>query len=153
MMRDLSGENLTETVLASFESSTSPRYKEVMQSLVGHLHDFVEEIEPTEEEWFEAIRFLTRTGQIANADRQEFILLSDTLGVSMLVVGINHRKATGAAESAGAARRSALETAPRPARPRRRSSARSSSRARPSTRTATTSPTALPANPVSSKDA
>jgi hydroxyquinol 1,2-dioxygenase len=112
MMRVLSGENLTETVLASFESSTSPRYKEVMQSLVGHLHDFVEEIEPTEEEWFEAIRFLTRTGQIANADRQEFILLSDTLGVSMLVVGINHRKATGAAESAGGGEKVGVRDSP-----------------------------------------
>lgn len=93
-MRNLTGENLTEAVLASFEGSASPRFKEIMQSLVRHLHAFVEEIEPTEEEWFEAIKFLTRTGQISDDKRQEFILLSDTLGVSMLVVGINHRKAT-----------------------------------------------------------
>jgi hydroxyquinol 1,2-dioxygenase len=101
-MRNLTGENLTEAVLASFEGSASPRFKEIMQSLVRHLHAFVEEVEPTEEEWFEAITFLTRTGQISDDKRQEFILLSDTLGVSMLVVGINHRKATGATESAEA---------------------------------------------------
>ncbi len=99
-MRNLTGENLTEAVLASFEGSASPRFKEIMQCLVKHLHAFVEEVELTEEEWFEAIDFLTRTGQISDGKRQEFILLSDTLGVSMLVVGINHRKATGAAEPA-----------------------------------------------------
>lgn len=98
-MRNLTGETLTEAVLASFEGSASPRFKEIMQSLVRHLHAFVEEVEPTEEEWFEAIKFLTRTGQISDDKRQEFILLSDTLGVSMLVVGINHRKATGATEA------------------------------------------------------
>ena len=103
-MRNLTGENLTEAVLASFEGSASPRFREIMQSLVEHLHAFVEETEPTEEEWFEAIKFLTSTGQISDDKRQEFILLSDTLGVSMLVVGINHRKATGtgATESAEA---------------------------------------------------
>lgn len=102
LMRDLTGENLTEAVFASFEGSTSPRFKEVMQSLVRHLHAFVEEIEPTEGEWLEALEFLTRTGRISDDRRQEFVLLSDTLGVSMLVVGINHRKATRATESAGA---------------------------------------------------
>lgn len=101
-MRNLTGENLTEAVLASFEGSASPRFKEIMQSLVRHLHAFVEEVEPTEEEWFEAIKFLTRTGQISDDKRQEFILLSDTLGVSMLVVGLNHRKTTGATEPAEA---------------------------------------------------
>lgn len=101
-MRNLTGGNLTEAVLASFEGSSSPRFREIMQSLVRHLHAFVEEVEPTEEEWFEAIEFLTRTGQISDDKRQEFILLSDTLGVSMLVVGINHRKATGDTESAEA---------------------------------------------------
>ena len=101
-MRNLAGETLTEAVLASFEGSGSPRFKEIMHSLVRHLHAFVEEVEPTEEEWFEAVDFLTRTGQISDDQRQEFILLSDTLGVSMLVVGINHRKATGATEPAEA---------------------------------------------------
>lgn len=97
--RNLTDEHLTEAVLASFEGSASPRFKEVMQSLVRHLHAFMREAEPTEEEWFEAIKFLTRTGHITDEKRQEFILLSDTLGVSMQVIGINHRK-NGATEPA-----------------------------------------------------
>jgi hydroxyquinol 1,2-dioxygenase len=64
-----------------------------------HLHAAVKEIEPTQEEWFEAIMFLTETGQMCNDWRQEFILLSDVLGVSMLVDAINNRKPTGASEN------------------------------------------------------
>jgi hydroxyquinol 1,2-dioxygenase len=96
--RNLADERLTQEVLARFENSETPRFREIMQSLVRHLHAFVSEVEPTEEEWFEAIKFLTRTGQISSDNRQEFILLSDTLGVSMLVIGINH-PAGGATES------------------------------------------------------
>jgi hydroxyquinol 1,2-dioxygenase len=70
-----------------------------MQSLVKHLHAFVREVELTEEEWSRGIDFLTRTGQISDDERQEFILLSDVLGVSMLVVGINNRKPPEATES------------------------------------------------------
>ena len=62
-----------------------------MTSLVRHLHDFVRDVELTFDEWSYAIDFLTRTGQMCSATRQEFILLSDTLGVSMLVDAINHR--------------------------------------------------------------
>ncbi len=67
--------------------------------IVKHLHAAVKEIEPSQQEWFDAIMFLTRTGQISNEWRQEWILLSDTLGVSMLVDAINNRKPTAASES------------------------------------------------------
>ncbi|MGF1472779.1 MAG: intradiol ring-cleavage dioxygenase [Rubrobacteraceae bacterium] len=97
--RDLSDERLTEEVISRFEDSASPRFKEVLQSLVKHLHAFVNEVELTEEEWSTGIEFLTRTGHITDDERQEFILLSDVLGVSMLVVGINHRHVEGATDS------------------------------------------------------
>jgi hydroxyquinol 1,2-dioxygenase len=97
--RNLSDEALTAAVLASFEHSASPRFREVAQSLVRHLHSFVAEVAPTEREWAAAIDFLTRTGHITDDRRQEFILLSDVLGVSMLVIGINHRVPDGATES------------------------------------------------------
>src|SRR5215216_2910147 len=97
--RDLADERLTEEVLARFENSSSPRFREIMQSLVKHLHAFVREVALTEEEWSKGIEFLTRTGHITDDERQEFILLSDVLGVSMLVVGINHRHPTGATGS------------------------------------------------------
>jgi hydroxyquinol 1,2-dioxygenase len=97
--RDLSDMRLTDAVIASFERSASPRLQELMQSLVRHLHAFVSEVQPTEQEWAKAIEFLTRTGHITDDRRQEFILLSDVLGVSMLVVGINQRRQPGATPS------------------------------------------------------
>jgi hydroxyquinol 1,2-dioxygenase len=97
--RDLADEKLTEAVLARFDGSRSPRFKEIMQSLIRHLNAFVSEVGLTEEEWFRAIDFLTRTGHMSDDKRQEFILLSDTLGVSMLVVGINNRKPPGATQA------------------------------------------------------
>jgi hydroxyquinol 1,2-dioxygenase len=90
-MREFDETSLTEAVIARFAATPDPRLRQVMQSLVKHLHAFVREIEPTFEEWQAAIDFLTRTGQKCDATRQEFILLSDTLGVSMLVDAINHR--------------------------------------------------------------
>lgn len=97
--RNLSPDILTAEVLARFENSGSQRFKEVMQSLVRHLHSFIQEVELTEKEWFEAIDFLTRTGHISDDKRQEFILLSDTLGASMQVIGINNRKPPEATEA------------------------------------------------------
>ena len=91
--------DLTEAVLARLAPSAAPRFKQVVTSLVRHLHAFVREVELTEEEWFEAIRFLTAAGQKCDDKRQEFILLSDVLGVSMLVDAINHRTHQGATES------------------------------------------------------
>lgn len=90
--RNLADEELTRAVLRSFEGARSERFEEVARSLVRHLHAFVSEVRLTEEEWFRGIDFLTRTGHITDDTRQEFILLSDVLGVSMLVVGLNNRK-------------------------------------------------------------
>ncbi|MDE3229887.1 MAG: intradiol ring-cleavage dioxygenase [Chloroflexota bacterium] len=94
--RNLSGDALTQAVLASFDQSSSPRFRQLAQSLVRHLHAFVRETGLTEEEWAAGIGFLTRVGHITTEQRQEFILLSDVLGVSMQVIGVNH-PATGAA--------------------------------------------------------
>src|ERR671932_256204 len=98
-MQKRTEDNLTNEVLATFEDVESERFKYIMHSLIRHLHAFVREVELTEEEWFEAMRFLTRTGQISDDNRQEFILLSDTLGVSMQMIGVNHSKPSGATES------------------------------------------------------
>ncbi len=98
-MRNLTEENLTEAVLKKLEGATDARFKQVMTSLVKHLHGFVREVQLSEAEWFTAIQFLTATGQKCDDKRQEFILLSDTLGVSMLVDAINHRNPSGATES------------------------------------------------------
>jgi len=97
--RNLADADLTKIVEASFENTPDPRLREVMQSLVRHLHGFASEVELTEEEWFAAIDFLTRTGHITDDRRQEFVLASDVLGLSMLVIGLNHRHPSGATES------------------------------------------------------
>jgi hydroxyquinol 1,2-dioxygenase len=98
-MRNFTEANLTEAVLARLDGATDPRLRQIMTSLIKHLHAFVREVELTEAEWFAGIQFLTATGQKCDDKRQEYILLSDTLGVSMLVDAINHRKPTGATES------------------------------------------------------
>ena len=90
---------VTEEVLTSFDASGSARYREIMQSLVRHLHGFAREVRLTQAEWEQGIEFLTRTGHITTEKRQEFILLSDVLGLSMLTVGINAPAAAGATES------------------------------------------------------
>jgi protocatechuate 3,4-dioxygenase beta subunit len=94
-----SEERSAEVVAASFADTPDPRLRQVMTSLVHHLHAFVKDVELTEEEWGTAIDFLTRTGQMSNDVRQEFILLSDVLGVSMLVETINHRTGGTSTES------------------------------------------------------
>lgn len=88
-----------EVVIARMAPVEGDRLKEVVAVLVRHLHAAVKEIEPSQREWETAIDFLTRTGQICSDWRQEFILLSDVLGVSMLVDAINHRKPSGATET------------------------------------------------------
>ena len=98
-MRQISEADITNEVLKRHDGTPDPRLKQLMQGLVKHLHAFIREVEPTEAEWLKAIEFLTATGQICTDKRQEFILLSDTLGVSMLVDLINHRKPAGATES------------------------------------------------------
>jgi catechol 1,2-dioxygenase len=98
-MSDNTEEQITHNVLDSMAQTPDPRLKTVMTSLIRHLHAFIREVDLTEEEWMSGIQFLTRTGQMCDDKRQEFILLSDTLGVSMLVDAINHRKSGGATES------------------------------------------------------
>jgi hydroxyquinol 1,2-dioxygenase len=92
-------ENLTDVALERWKDIPDPRLRRIMQSLIKHLHGFVREIEPTQAEWATAIDWLTRTGQLCSHKRQEFILTSDVLGVSMLVDAINHRHASGATPS------------------------------------------------------
>jgi len=94
-----SEERSAEVVAESFAGTPDPRLRQVMTSLVRHLHDFVKDVELTEDEWGAAVEFLTRTGQTCTPVRQEFILLSDVLGVSMLVETINHRTGGTATES------------------------------------------------------
>jgi hydroxyquinol 1,2-dioxygenase len=96
---DLQGDDLTDAVVASFDGSKDPRTNEVMSALVRHLHEFAREVKLTEAEYFTAIDFLTRTGQISTDTRQEFVLLADVLGLSMLTVGLGNPKSTGATES------------------------------------------------------
>jgi len=88
-----------EVVVNRNAQATDARLAEVMAVIVRHLHAAVKEIEPTQDEWFKAIQFLTATGHTCTDWRQEFILLSDVLGVSMLVDAINNRKPSGASES------------------------------------------------------
>lgn len=85
-----------EVVNARMGADVSPRLRQVMSALVRHLHAAVKEVEPTHEEWLAAIKFLTETGQMCSDWRQEYILLSDVLGVSMLVDAINHRRPSAA---------------------------------------------------------
>jgi catechol 1,2-dioxygenase len=88
-----------QTVNARMGKEADPRLRQVMASLVEHLHAFIKDVEPSEAEWEVVIDFLTETGQICSDARQEFILLSDVLGVSMLVDAINNRRPRGATEN------------------------------------------------------
>ena len=92
-------ERSAEVVCASLAAAPDARVRQVLESLVRHLHGFVKDVELTEREWQQAIAFLTDTGHKCDDTRQEFILLSDVLGVSMLVETINHRAAGQATES------------------------------------------------------
>ncbi len=92
-------ETSVEVVLARTGPNAAPRVRQIMESVVRHLHAVVKETEPTEEEWMKAIQFLTDTGKLCSDWRQEFILLSDALGVSMLVDAVNNRKPAGETEA------------------------------------------------------
>ncbi|WP_437409520.1 intradiol ring-cleavage dioxygenase [Sinorhizobium meliloti] len=92
-------ETSEQVVTARLDKCESERFKAVMSSAIKHLHGFVKDVQPTMDEWFAAIQFLTKTGQICDDKRQEWILASDTLGVSMLVDAINHRRPDGATEN------------------------------------------------------
>ena len=97
--RNKSEDDITAEVLARFAETPDPRLRQIMLSLVGHLHAFVKEVQLTEAEWFQAIEMLTAAGKLCSDKRQEFILFSDTLGVSMVVDLLDHRKPEGATES------------------------------------------------------
>jgi len=91
--------NITAAATASFESCPDARLRQIMQALVRHLHAFASEVQVTEDEWARAIQILTQTGHITDERRQEFILWSDVLGLSMLVDALAHPSANGATES------------------------------------------------------
>jgi hydroxyquinol 1,2-dioxygenase len=97
--RSTTEDDITAEVLARFSATGDPRLRQIMLALIGHLHAFVKEVELTETEWFQAIEILTEAGKMCSDKRQEFILFSDTLGVSMVVDLIGHRKPAGATES------------------------------------------------------
>jgi catechol 1,2-dioxygenase len=99
MATDFTEETAADAVVESFAATADPRLRDLLSSLVRHLHAFVRDTEPTIAEWQRAIDFLTATGQKCDSERQEFILLSDVLGISMLVETINNRKTAGATES------------------------------------------------------
>lgn len=90
-MHNLTEDNLTVAVLATLSNTQDARLKTVMTSFIEHLHAFIREVEPTEDEWLTGIQFLTDTGHLCNENRQEFILLSDILGVTALKDAINNR--------------------------------------------------------------
>lgn len=97
--RNKTEDDITAEVLERFGQTPQPRLREIMLSLIRHLHAFVREVDLSEAEWFQAIEILTEAGHMCSDKRQEFILFSDTLGVSMVVDLLNHRKPDGATES------------------------------------------------------
>lgn len=96
-MRAINENTITDAAIDQMATTPNPRLKQIMESLVRHLHGFAREVDLTPEEWIEGIRFLTAVGQKCTPHRQEFILLSDTLGLSALVNALHDKCATGAA--------------------------------------------------------
>lgn len=92
-------EDLISRVLASFDGCENPRLKQIMQSLTTHLHAFIRDVRLTEQEWNDAIDFLTAVGHITDDKRQEFVLLSDVLGASMQTIAVNNEAYENATES------------------------------------------------------
>src|ERR1700730_8872165 len=99
MSSDLNEQTITEAVQRTFDTSTDQRFREVLDCLVQHLHDFAREVQLTGEEWFTAMDFLERVGKISSPTRQEFVLLSDILGLSVLVDKINSHHGPSVADS------------------------------------------------------
>ncbi|MER6540128.1 dioxygenase [Streptomyces sp900105755] len=98
-MRDLTSDTITEAVISAMRETKDPRVAEILESVVRHLHAFVRDVGLTEDEWARAVDFLTRTGQTCTPTRQEFILLSDVLGVTMLVDNLTNRRSGEATEN------------------------------------------------------
>jgi catechol 1,2-dioxygenase len=99
MTTDATRAGVTGQALASLRGTADPRLRELLTGLVRHLHDFARETRLTQQEWERAIDFLTATGQMCTGTRQEFILLSDVLGLSMLVETLSGDRPAGATES------------------------------------------------------
>jgi hydroxyquinol 1,2-dioxygenase len=93
-MRAIDENTITDAAIEQMASTQNPRFKEIMAAAVRHLHAFAREVDLTPEEWLEGIKFLTATGQMCTAYRQEFILLSDTMGLSSLINSLHDRRAT-----------------------------------------------------------
>jgi hydroxyquinol 1,2-dioxygenase len=98
-VRRFSEKNLTAEVLKRIRNTRNPRLKQIMTAYIKHLHAFVREVKPTPDEWMQGIQFLAETGQWCNDKRQEYILMSDTLGISMLVDALNYKATGGATQS------------------------------------------------------
>lgn len=98
-MTNFTEQSHLEEALRRLEGTENPRLKQVLGAFTRHMFAFINELKPTEEEWMAGIQFLTETGQMCDAARQEFILFSDTFGVSMLVDHHNHQAQEGATES------------------------------------------------------
>jgi hydroxyquinol 1,2-dioxygenase len=98
-MRQFNEDTLTAAVVERFQKAADPRFRHIIASAVKHLHAFAREVSLTEEEWFEGIKFLTAVGQKCDEKRQEMILLSDILGLSMMIVALNHKTVPGATEA------------------------------------------------------
>jgi hydroxyquinol 1,2-dioxygenase len=99
-MRQFNEDTLTAAVVERFQhGAKNPRFRELITAAVKHLHAFAREVNLGEEEWFEGIKFLTAVGQKCDDKRQEFILLSDILGLSMMIVALNHKTPAGATEA------------------------------------------------------
>lgn len=97
-MRNLTETNLSDAVIAAMDGAKDARFKTIMTSLIRHLHAFIQEVGLTEAEWLAGIQFLTAVGQKCDERRQEFILLSDTLGVTTMKDLVNNRKPPGVTE-------------------------------------------------------
>jgi hydroxyquinol 1,2-dioxygenase len=98
-MRQFNEDNLTQAVIDRLSKVKDARFKKIITSAIKHLHAFARDVQLTEEEWFEGIKFLTAVGQKCDDKRQEFILLSDVLGLSMMTVAMHHKTAAGATEA------------------------------------------------------
>ena len=98
-MRNVTEETLTEAAIATIADDADPRFREVMTALIRHLHGFAREVRLTQPEWLAAIEFLYRTGRMTTKKRNEFILLSDTLGLSSLVDMMGSRDGGGASDA------------------------------------------------------
>lgn len=102
-MAQLEADDLAQAVIDRMADCPDPRFKQVMSALVRHLHAFAREVDLTPDEWMTGIQFLTATGKMCDEKRQEFILLSDTLGLSMLVVAMEQARGARAVRTAAAA--------------------------------------------------